>query len=350
MTPQLDLFASRLPYRPYCTDTFDSGLRVRPLDAAIHKRYIQVNPPAQVGYLVFDVDREGAAFAWESGNLPPPSIVAVNPENGQAHLFYAIENPVTKTDSARMGPIRYLAAVQSAMTAQLGADRGYSMLIAKNPLNPSWRVLDHSNAIYGLSDLADHVDLTCLPKPRCRAEISGLGRNCDLFDSLRAKAYRTVAAFRDGGTFETWGTFILDHARSFNTYYPTLPDNEVKATAKSVAKWVWRHFGNGAAAERFSNRQRQKQVLSARARHGATAEKVVRAVQGLQRNGKRVTVAAVARLVGVSRQAIDKGYKPLLDSFPMLDQGTWGEVSTLPNQAAPVLMLDDVPGKSVNFA
>ena len=300
---QLDLFRSRVPARPYCTDELGAGLRIRDKETALAKRYVQVNPPPTVGYLVFDVDREGAAFAWEQHNLPAPSWAAINPANGHAHLAYAIQTPVVRTDAARVKPLKFLAAIQGAMTAQLGADPGYSMLITKNPLNPSWRVLSHDSAVYELHQLAEYVDLKA---KRLKRDALGLGRNCDLFDSLRHRAYREVGAFREGGCYETWAKSILATARKLNNYPQPLPDSEVKATAKSISKWVWRHFGTGAAVQRFIDRQKARQKRSAMARKGAVSEAIVRAVAGLQRAGMRVTVSAVARIAGVSRPTVYK--------------------------------------------
>lgn len=299
---QLDLFTSRVPHRPYCTDELGT-LRIRDKATALAKRYIQVNPPATVGYLVFDVDREGAAFSWEQRNLPAPSWAAVNPANGHAHLAYAIETPIVRTDAARQKPLKFLAAIQGAFTAQLGADPGYAMFITKNPLNPSWRVISHDRAVYGLHQLAEYVDLKAKVPKR---EVSGLGRNCDLFDALRRRAYREVTAFREGSDYERWMRFILDTAHKLNSYTQPLPDSEIRATAKSIGKWTWRHFGHGAAVERFIDRQKARQRRAAMARKGSVSARIVDAIAGLQRAGKRVTVSAVARLAGVTRPTVYK--------------------------------------------
>ncbi|MBK7470970.1 MAG: replication initiation protein [Betaproteobacteria bacterium] len=123
----------------------------------MRQRYIQPYPPAMVGCLVFDVDRQGAAFAWETGNLPAPSIVATNPANGHAHLFYAVETPVIKTDAARMEPVRFLAAARCHLpntrrrnplggvaastlcSSSLGWRRSFSPRRLRNPHPPSTR-------------------------------------------------------------------------------------------------------------------------------------------------------------------------------------------------------------------
>ena len=321
-----------MPHRPYCTDELGYGVRIRDKDTALQKRYVQANPPATIGYLVFDVDRQGAAFAWEQRNLPPPSWAAVNPENGHAHLAYAVQTPVVRTDAARLQPLRFMAAVQDAMTVTLDADPGYAMFLTKNPLSPAWRVLAHEGAVYDLHQLADYVDLG-LAKKKTRVLVSGLGRNCDLFDNLRRRAYREVMAFREGGDYATWWRYILDTARKLNDYTQPLPASEVQATAKSVAKWVWRHFGHGVAVDKFRDRQKARQRRSAAARRGLTSSRVIHAVEGLRRAGKRVTVSAVSRVSGVSRQTIYKRHLSLLQAVLI-----------------PTTSGLELPGQSVNLA
>lgn len=82
-----------LPIKPYCTD--ELGLVViRQKAQAITKRYIQVNRPKFVTYLVFDVDREGAALAWYGEHLPPPYWSSTNPKNGHAHFVLPLSHTV----------------------------------------------------------------------------------------------------------------------------------------------------------------------------------------------------------------------------------------------------------------
>ena len=143
VSSQLDPFTSRLPHRPYCTDDLTTGVWPRGREQAVRQRYIQPYPPAMVGCLVFDVDRQGAAFAWETGNLPAPSIVATNPANGHAHLFYAVETPVIKTDAARMEPVRFLAAARCLFTEHppqepSGRGRGLNLMLEQSGLAPQF--------------------------------------------------------------------------------------------------------------------------------------------------------------------------------------------------------------------
>ncbi|MDU0940166.1 MAG: replication initiation protein, partial [Clostridiales bacterium] len=44
------------------------------------------NQPHAQFWLVFDVDREGAAIDWSDRNAPAPNITVKNPVNGHAHL------------------------------------------------------------------------------------------------------------------------------------------------------------------------------------------------------------------------------------------------------------------------
>ena len=91
---QLDLFCSGLPRRPYAVDQLGHRLLITSAPRAMRQRYIQVNPPWMRVFLVFDVDRQEAALAWEDADLPPPLWTAVNRENGHAHSGWALDAPV----------------------------------------------------------------------------------------------------------------------------------------------------------------------------------------------------------------------------------------------------------------
>ncbi len=67
---------------------------VRSYAAAIKRRYIQVNPPHPRVFMLFDLDDEGAALAWEDNNLPMTAWAALNTVNGGAHLAYVVSTPV----------------------------------------------------------------------------------------------------------------------------------------------------------------------------------------------------------------------------------------------------------------
>lgn len=252
------IFMDRLPRRPWCSNNPKHGLIVRPAETALQHRHIQPNPPLALAWLIFDLDYQGAAFAWERAGLPPPTITVSNPDNGHAHLFYGLTTPVVKSDAARGAPLRYAASVEAAFLARLRADPGYTHRLAKNPLHPSWRSI-WVNHLYDLGELAEYVTL---PKrlPR-RREIFGVGRNCTLFDESRVWSYQWVREYkRNGATPEQWREAVHGQATRMNTFEIPLPLSEVKALAKSIAKWTWSTFSDA----RFSEIQAARGKLGGR--------------------------------------------------------------------------------------
>ena len=233
-------FRASLPRRPYCTDDFATGLRIRARDHAAGRRFVQPNGPTDKLWLVFDLDYNGAAVAWQDANLPAPTWTAQNPANGHAHVAWGLDVPVHI--NGRVEPIRYAAAVEAAYSHALRADAGYSGLMAKNPLHSAWRVTWGPAQLYGLEDLAEWVDLKAPPK---REQPSGLGRNVELFDHLRTWAYKAVRGYWRPGGFNAWAEAVLDRAERLNTFVQPLPHAEVRATARSVARWTWRKLTPG---------------------------------------------------------------------------------------------------------
>ena len=133
MTNQaLDLFNERLPRKPYFTDELQFGVRIAGKERAILAKYIQFNQPHAMFWLGFDVDRPGAAIDWSDRNAPAPTLTIMNPENGHAHLLYALKTAVRTAPDGKMKPLKYAAAVERALCQKLDADTGYSGLICKN--------------------------------------------------------------------------------------------------------------------------------------------------------------------------------------------------------------------------
>jgi len=260
---QQDLFYSMpFPSRPLCSDDLSRGLWRAPLNEALRQPYIQANPQRRIWALLFDVDRELAALSWEDAHLPPPTWTAMNPKNGHAHLAYMLKTPVAKSDAARLKPLRLLARIQHAMTAALDADRGYIGLITKTPTHGRWRTAVWAPEPYDLDELRDWLP-DDLPMPRRikKSEAFGYGRNVSLFESLRQWAYRHR---RDYNRYEQWFSACLSHAEQINTFTTPLGFNEVKATAKSVAKWTWQKFDAAASDARFSALQAHRGRIGAK--------------------------------------------------------------------------------------
>ena len=334
--PGFERFQELLPKKPYCSDQKGTPLLIRSKRSALRYRYIQFNPPALQHWLVFDLDYDtmdfNTQFVWEKAGLPEPNIVSYNRDNGHCHLYYAIESVCTSPD-AKPKPLEYMAAIQDAYTQALKADRCYTGLIAKNPLNPHWFNVEIHTAVFSLGNLAEHVELEAKRWTRKRAlndDHMALGRNCALFHRLRFWAYDHVNDYRNNGTgYNVWMVEVLSRCEGFNDFMEPLPYGEVKSTAKSVGKWVWKHYTGsgsgkrrGAMAEQFKQSQiplslEAKQRLAARETHKtrrtATEARIIRAIESLEADGKRVTKVAVAAITGIHKVNLTRDYKHLFE-------------------------------------
>jgi hypothetical protein len=303
-----------LPHIPLCTDDYSNGLKRLPRELAALKASIQHNPHSIARSLAFDIDNVNGYCHWSDVGAPAPNWIVVNPDNGHAHYIYMLACPVPLTDKAMRKPIAYLQRIERGLQHRLGADIGYVGLISKNPLSDAWKVENVHDLSYSLDELADYVDLD-LPKLKKR-ETDGLGRNCILFDELRYWAYKQVTAARQNMAFSAWFELVLTRAEKFNTFDSPLHLSEIKATAKSVAKWTWKHYnGQGKvkrgrdAAQNTQLSLQEKQILSMHNTHKqrkeATQRKILDAVSELKAQGSRVSIRAVAKAAGVSKKTVE---------------------------------------------
>ena len=244
---QLDLFNS-LPNKPYCMDEKPGYMLIRSKAIAVKKPYIQVNSPVTTIYFVFDGDKNDAALSWFDSNLPAPYWTTQNPENGHAHICYKLEIPLHTSEFSSIKAIKYAQAVYYAYALKMGADLSYSQLITKNPLHPQHRTTYWTKQAYSLDYLADFVDLPKkLPK---KLEVVGLGRNVTMFEKGRRWAYTAIRDYMHHHSSSVWEHAVKTHLEAINsTFEPPLPHSEVKATAKSIAKWVWQRFSYGDFSE-----------------------------------------------------------------------------------------------------
>lgn len=294
-----DRIEATAPHRPWCAAEKNTA-RVLPLDSAITMPYMQLNPPSMAFWLQLDIDRRGAASAWEDALLPPPTYIAINRVNGHAQIGYALADPVCTSEAARMKPLRYLAAVEYAFNHKLGADLAFHGPLAKNPLNERWLLLQPANnPTYELCELADHVDLPSpedLRRGKINVNYAAYGRNCALFERLRSWAYSAVRKFWKPEGYESFCDHALHVVEALNMQLPIpLPYSEVRSIARSVAKWVWRRL----SPDGF----REVQAARGRLKGAAKREMLMPIVLGLIGEGK--SQREVARIVGVGTMTIN---------------------------------------------
>jgi hypothetical protein len=240
-------FPLLIPPKPYCADYLPGFLKIRSRRQALKRRLIQLNSNRVFAWLPFDIDRPGAYFAAEDANLPPPNYVAINPENGHSLTAYLLKDPVQNFAGSRQSPLHYMAAVERGMRHRLGADRGYTGTIAKNPLHTDWRVEWQAPQPYDLGYLASELSKDDMRSEFRREDETGLGRNCSVFDDAREWAYHNVLKFkREVGCGEAWQQRCIDIALSHNCVFAApMTYAEVRNIGKSIAKWTWQRFNEG---------------------------------------------------------------------------------------------------------
>ena len=262
------IFYQKLPKKPYCSLGQGERTLIRSKKHAVQYPLIQVNPPHLVNYLIFDIDESDAYLHFFDAGLPTPTWIAKNRKNGHCHVCYELETAVCKTANARLKPLRYLASIEYTYAKKLGADLRYSGLLTKNPMDRDWEVSYLNPRPFDLAELADYIELETKPKNE-KIEVSGLGRNCAMFDTVRYWAYKAIRAHLAVG-FEKWHLEVLEQAKNANgAFLEPLPYSEVKATAKSVARWVWRNHAEAHA--KFIERQSIKGKAGAAAANAVGA-------------------------------------------------------------------------------
>jgi hypothetical protein len=243
------VFAELIPAKPYCCDYPEHGLKIRAHAAALKRRHIQFNGPNAFSWMLHDIDRSDAYFAHKDAYLPPPNVIALNPENGHGHSAILLATPVARHSASRIAPLRFFSDIERGFARRLGADRRYTGLVAKNPLHGDWRVEWRREEPYTLAELADWLFKGDLAPDINPETTLGAGRNCTVFEELRRIAYREVRAFKGNGGLEAFRARLERVAIGINLQFPmALGITEIRAIAKSVANWTWRHF----STERFS--------------------------------------------------------------------------------------------------
>jgi hypothetical protein len=290
---QLELFTDTLPERPYCTDALGQ-LRILPAVQALQKRYIQPNSPWDLRWLVYDLDYPTAYMDWRDTPLcPGPSIIVYNRENGHCHFLYALTVPVYTQPGTSLAAIRYAAAVDVALTIVLGADPGYAGLVCKNPLHPGWWTTTWQREPYELGWLADSLALEGYRDKRRHLPPIGLGRNCTLFEVTRRFAYSHRRECPERALFAD----IYAYAQQYNEsrfQYP-LPISEIRATARSVTKWVIRRMSDEGFLDWCHRRAWYGNKKSQEVRTAKAAERAME-IRAYKAAHPEATVRELARL------------------------------------------------------
>ncbi|MFE7951463.1 replication initiation protein [Streptomyces sp. NPDC057426] len=245
-----------LPLRPYATNRLHEGIRREQRPVAMTRRYVEANPSAVSNLLVVDVDHSDAVLRAVSsvGSHPLPNAVVENPVNGHAHAVWALAEAVTRTEYARRKPLAYAAAVTEGLRRALDGDAAYSGLMTKNPLHTDWSTEWLHGGLHTLGGLegalGGHMPAARWRETkRFRTNITGLGRNCSIFETARTWAYREVR--HHFGSSDTLHAAIHAEVHTRNAQFAEpLPAVEARAIANSIHRWITtrsRMWKDGAA-------------------------------------------------------------------------------------------------------
>jgi len=206
------------------------------IEHAERYKQIQVNSRQITQCLAFDIDHDDALI-YQDFNLPTPSIITLNADNGRSHILYYLKTPVNAHSERAK---RYLADIYDAVTNTLQADTNYTTINTKNFLNDElYRVCGSLNT-YNLSDFRAflHADKAKVLESAKKRTQSYFSRNIELFDTVRFYAYKVK---RDFETYESFYKHVLEKAQQVNAsiFDKPLPSKEAKHTAKSIAGWTW---------------------------------------------------------------------------------------------------------------
>lgn len=247
-TPQLTELYQNLPKTLRCSHIKNNTLFRRKANKAHTYEYVGYNPPNVTRYIVIDLDYDQSIFAYSNTGIPRPNFIIKNPSNGHCHYVYHLKDPITFYAKSKSKPIRFLTAVEQALTEVLGGDRGFTGYLAKNALNPAHEVYITGAKPYTLNDLADYLDLELIDYTNEPMNDHTYGRNSGTFNAVRVQAYKLVSSLNYTQLYNE----CLMLAESYNARYDTpMGYNEVKGIAKSIAEYCT----SKAYAQGLSERQ-----------------------------------------------------------------------------------------------
>jgi hypothetical protein len=313
------LYANLSP-KPYCTNNFQKqGLLIRPKEQAFTYAYLQLNNHWSDTYLIFDVDRPGAALAWEDAEILAPTFVTINPSNWHAHLVFELITPVWKQGSEK--PIKWLNAIKKGLTEILGADPGYTGLISKNPNHKRWDVLDFGGR-HELVELSESAEMYQRRSNRTlkalQDQFAAQGESNFLFNGGRFYGYWVG---RQCANWDELRDKLATHLEKLCiSRSAPIRKRRIEYLAKAIADWVWPrrdHFGRSGQHRRKTTDEELLKIRSdnayktAEIKQAATEEKIKKAMDQFLREGRRITKAAIAREAGISREAVSRYYSHL---------------------------------------
>lgn len=293
------------PREMLCADDFARGSYVRAKREALRSRYVQWHHANVAQALVLDLDYAVDAGMFRYVDAPAPNILVFNPENGHAHAWYLLDGFVPLGGRCPGKEAEY-NAVYCALRDELCADPGYARKLTKNPFHPQWRAVVLDPDPYQLSELRKRLGVRAAQvrapkrKPAEDSPVAAFGRNCEVFERLRHRAYAAVNAMGEREFID----FCRRAADELNAEFRRgLPCREVAGIVKSVSAWTLEHMAGraarGAPMDVWGDEARAE---SARVRRERKDELAMRA-RAMRMEG--ASVGAIAEALGRSRRMVE---------------------------------------------
>ncbi len=309
--PILQLFLSRLPLRPFCSNNLDDGVKIKPRKTAITFCEIQPNPPALRQCFVLDVDHDRPL----PDGHPKPNIIIRNPDSGHYHAIFMWKTPILVGPTGRQKVQDYYNDLCTAISHVYGGDLNYRGTLCHNPFHARWQIEILEDQPYDLSAFKPVLQTFKEQAASCRYQgdpnrsmaYAALGRNCRTWEVCRHYGY-------DLGPRADLYNLIRDKVDRYNmeNNVPPLGERECHAIAKSITKHVMSpkrnaHLLSDEEWIAWVEHTHRPDVQARRGRASVEARRVgiqdkIRLVQTLSAQGK--TIRAIAAEIGVSKSTV----------------------------------------------
>ena len=367
--PHLQALANHLlpclPRKPRASQTIRAITIERrsdpcPLDQAVTLPWLALDSSSHRNAIVVDIDHadgpERAAQLASAYGLPRPSVV-IDPWSARSHALFLLATPVGILPKARTGPRllcdlagRLLAAAMHGTLlpagtlvknpwGEIGNLIGQRLRRGPAPVAPllwkshqaagnglMWhtepgdlRLIELREIVAALAEEYEEIVTSHATRAhfgKSRGEPDARGRNCALFDLVRWWAYDCHE--KDGGR-------IQEEADRVNAGFPDpLPAAEVRATARSISRFMMNRYKPGAIKRHGRDHDgsnnltpRARQAFAGRAtaacRTAHTEVSLKAALGRLRAAGRSVTQTATAAESGISLSTVKRHWLSIID-------------------------------------
>lgn len=244
-----------MPKTPLASSDLESGMRRMDRESASQHRYIEAQPSALKNMIIIDLDFPEAgmklkSLAYDDESIPEPNIIVTNPATSHAHGYYFLKGAIsvgTRADS-------FYRSVSRTLRTASGGDAAFAGKIARSPFQHFLEGLREEP--YTLQELKNGIrNFKSIASTPRKEQEEGLGRNVDLFNSLRTHAYRSARGL--GYSSEAIYADLYNRALELNIEMfasdpqSILGNSEIKSICRSITKFVCSKFSE----ESFSKLQ-----------------------------------------------------------------------------------------------